>query len=265
MDFGGLGISEPVLQSLREMGFEEPTPVQARAIPLLLEGKDVIAQALTGTGKTAAFGIPMAERIDPATKKPQAMVLTPTRELAIQVAGEISRIGHQRGICVLPIYGGQPYDRQLRVIRQGVHVVVATPGRLLDLLNRGALKLDSVGMLVLDEADEMLNMGFLEDVEIIMSRLPDKPQTALFSATMPRPIVELARKHMSDPRRAVLSKPEQLAPPEITQYAYEVPRPYMTEALARLLDLKNPELALVFCATRRMADDLAEELQGRGY
>src|SRR5438105_8789297 len=157
--FADLGLSKPVREALEHMGYEAPSPVQAQTIPLLLEGKDVIAQALTGTGKTAAFGIPMAERIDPATKKPQAMVLTPTRELAIQVAGEISRIGHQRGICVLPIYGGQPYDRQLRVIRQGVHVVVATPGRLLDLLNRGALKLDSVGMLVLDEADEMLNMG----------------------------------------------------------------------------------------------------------
>ncbi|MHB8620632.1 MAG: DEAD/DEAH box helicase [Chloroflexota bacterium] len=263
--FTNLGLSEPVRRALEQMGYEEPSPVQAETIPLLLAGADIIAQALTGTGKTAAFGIPMVERIDADKTDPQALVLAPTRELAIQSAGEINRIGHFSGIRVLPVYGGQSYDHQLRVLRQGVHIIVATPGRLLDLINRGAVRLGSVRILILDEADEMLNMGFLEDVETIISHLPEKPQTALFSATMPRPIVELARKHLVEPKRVTLSKPEQLTAPDVAQFSYEVPRPYKTEVLTRLLDLKNPDLALVFCATKRMVDDLAEELQGRGY
>jgi ATP-dependent RNA helicase DeaD len=263
--FADLGLSEPVCRALEQMGYEAPSPVQAQAIPLLLQGHDVIAQALTGTGKTAAFGIPIVERADPADRWPHALVLTPTRELAIQVAGEISRIGHPRGVGVLPVYGGQSYDRQIRVIRQGVQVVVATPGRLIDLLERGVLRLDHVSFLVLDEADEMLKMGFLEDIEQIMGYLPTERQTALFSATMPEPIARLARTHLRAPRHVSLSRPEQLTVPTIAQYYYEVARPYKIEALTRLLDLKNPELAVVFCATKRMVDDLAEELLGRGY
>ncbi|MBI3966194.1 MAG: DEAD/DEAH box helicase [Chloroflexi bacterium] len=247
------------------MGYEAPSPVQAETIPLLLAAEDVIAQALTGTGKTAAFGIPIVERSDPKNPSPQALILTPTRELAIQVAGEISRIGHFKKVCVLPIYGGQPYDRQIRVLREGVQVVVATPGRLMDLVNRGALKLDQVGTLILDEADEMLNMGFLDDVEQIISYLPDERQTALFSATMPPQIVELSRRHLKNPKRVILSTKEALTAPDVDQFYYQVPRPYKIEALTRLMDLKNPTLALVFCATKRMVDDLNEELLGRGY
>lgn len=263
--FTNLGLSEAVRRSLEGMGYEEPSPVQAEAIPLLLAGDDLIAQALTGTGKTAAFGIPIVERVDPAIPQAQALVLTPTRELALQVAGEISRIGHARGVRVLPVYGGQSYDRQIRVIHQGVQVIVATPGRLIDLLDRGSLSLAIAAILVLDEADEMLKMGFLDDVENILARLPQERQTALFSATMPRGVVELARRHMREPKRVTLSSPEHLTAPEVDQYYYVVPRPYKVEALTRLLDLKNPDLALVFCATKRMVDELAEELLGRGY
>ncbi len=265
VDFRELGLSEPVLKALTELGFEEPTPVQAQAIPILARGVDLVAQALTGTGKTGAFGIPLIERITTERTMPQAVVLAPTRELAVQVADQLSRIGRYRGIHVLPIYGGQPIDRQLFALRRGVHVVVATPGRLIDHLRRGTVDLSTVSMLVLDEADLMLEMGFISDVEYIMTHLPAERLTALFSATMPDPIVQLAQRHLRKPEMLRLSRPRALTVPEVTQVFYEVPFHRKVDALCRVLDAKRPERALVFCATKRMVDEVVELLQGRGY
>jgi ATP-dependent RNA helicase DeaD len=263
--FAELGLSKPVQKSLDTMGYEEPSPVQAEAIPLLLSGKDTIVQSLTGTGKTAAYGIPIVERADLKREAPSALVLTPTRELAIQVSGELSRIGRFREVCVVPVYGGQPMERQIRSLRRGAQAVVATPGRLLDLIRRRAIDLGEVSFVVLDEADEMLNMGFLEDVELILEELPRERQTALFSATMPDQIVELADAYLQDPARLSLSPPEEMTVSTIEQHYYEVPRRHKIEALVRLLDVKQPELALIFCATKRMTDELAEALISRGY
>ncbi|MBI2940373.1 MAG: DEAD/DEAH box helicase [Chloroflexi bacterium] len=263
--FRELGLSEPVLRSIAEMGFEEPTPVQARAIPELLRGHDVVAQALTGTGKTAAFGIPLVERVDIGQVVPQAVVLAPTRELAVQVAEAVNGIGRHRGLLLTPIYGGQPIERQLRTLRRGVHAIVATPGRLMDHMRRKTVDLSAVTMLVLDEADLMLDMGFLEDVEYVMAHLPGERLTALFSATMPDPILELARRYMREPAIIRLSRPRELTVPETDQIYYQVPFHRKFDALCRVLDAKRPERTLVFCATKRMVDQVAEGLQGRGY
>jgi ATP-dependent RNA helicase DeaD len=264
-DFHGLALSEPVRRSLDELGFEEPTPVQARAIPLLLEGRDVVAQALTGTGKTAAFGIPLVERIDVAHNVPQAVVLAPTRELAVQVAEALCQLGRYRGVRLVPIYGGQPYDRQLRALRHGVHAIVATPGRLMDHMRRGTVDLSSVRMLVLDEADQMLQMGFQEDVETVMSGLPQERVTALFSATMPKPILDIVGRYMREPEVLRLSQPRALTVPEVEQVFYQVAFPRKLDALCRVLDARRPERAMVFCATKRMVDEVAERIQARGY
>ncbi|MDO8689239.1 MAG: DEAD/DEAH box helicase [Dehalococcoidia bacterium] len=263
--FSDLGISDQVLRSLDQMGFEEPTPVQVQAIPSLMKGHDIVAQALTGTGKTAAFGIPLVERIDTHRRVPQAIVLTPTRELSLQVAEQLNRIGHHRKLMLVPIYGGQPIERQLQALRHGVHAVVATPGRFMDHMRRGTINLTSVSMLVLDEADVMLDMGFLEDVEYIMSHLPTDRVTALFSATMPDPILKLARLHMREPEILRLSRPQALTVPETSQVYYEVQPHHKFDALCRVLDARQPDRALVFCATKRMVDQVVERLQGRGY
>ncbi|MCL4396219.1 MAG: DEAD/DEAH box helicase [Chloroflexi bacterium] len=263
--FAELGLSKPVLQSVNEMGFEEPTPVQVRVIPALMQGRDVVAQALTGTGKTAAFGIPLVERIDMERQTPQAIVLTPTRELAVQVAEELSALGRHRGLLLVPIYGGQPMERQLRALRRGVHAIVATPGRLMDHMNRKTVNLSTVAMLVLDEADIMLDMGFLDDVEKVMADLPEKRVTALLSATMPDPILQLAHRYMREPEIIRLSRPKALTVPETDQVYYEVPFLRKFDALCRVLDAKRPDRALVFCATKRMVDEVTERLQGRGY
>jgi ATP-dependent RNA helicase DeaD len=263
--FHELGLSEPLLQSIGEMGFEEPTPVQAQAIPFLMQGRDVVAQALTGTGKTAAFGIPLVERVDVESNRTQAIVLAPTRELAIQVAEQLSGLGRHRGLLLIPIYGGQPIDRQLRVLRRGVHAIVATPGRLMDHMRRGTVDLSRVTTLVLDEADVMLDMGFLEDVEYVMGHLPAERLTALFSATMPEPILKLARSYMRDPEIIRLSRPRAMTVPETTQVYYQVPFKNKMDALCRVLDAKQPERALVFCATKRTVDSVVEVLQGQGY
>ena len=263
--FQDLELSAPVLQALEQMGYDEPSPVQAAAIPVLMAGRDVIAQARTGTGKTAAFGIPLVERVDPRSPAVQGLVLAPTRELAIQVAAEITRLGRFRQVSVAPIYGGQSYDHQFKALRRGVQIVVATPGRLLDHLERTTIDLSHVRWAILDEADEMLTLGFLEDVTRILDRVPAERQVALFSATMPKPIVDLSERYLHSPERITLSRPRELTVPEVSQLYYEVPRPYKIEALARLLDAKDPERALVFCATKRMVDELTEELIGRGY
>jgi ATP-dependent RNA helicase DeaD len=264
-NFGRLALSLPVMQALDEMGFEEPTPIQERAIPPLLEGRNVVAQALTGTGKTAAFGIPLVERIDVKRIVPQAVVLTPTRELAVQVAEQLSRIGRHRDVRFLPIYGGQPIDRQLRALHHGVQVIVATPGRLMDHMRRRTVDLGDVTMLVLDEADQMLAMGFQEDVEYIMEHLPEERVTALFSATIPRPILEIVGKYMGDPEILRLSKPKELTVPEIDQVFFQIPYPRKLDALCRVLDVRQPDRALTFCATKRTVDDVVDGLQARGY
>ncbi len=204
-DFAGLGLSPEILRAIDELGFEEPSPVQQQAIPHLLAGRDLIAQAMTGTGKTAAFAIPLVERLDPQQGAIQGVVLTPTRELAVQVAGEIHRLGRHRGPRVVPIYGGQPYDRQFRALREGAQIVVATPGRLMDHMRRGTANLDSVRVVVLDEADEMLAMGFLEAIEVVLDALPAERQVALFSATMPETIRRLATHTYATQRRSRLA------------------------------------------------------------
>jgi ATP-dependent RNA helicase DeaD len=253
------------MRALDELGFEEPTPIQARAIPPLLEGRNVVAQALTGTGKTAAFGIPLVERIDVKRNVPQAVVLAPTRELAVQVAEHLSRLGHHRGVRLVPIYGGQPIDRQLRALRHGVHVIVATPGRLMDHMRRRTVDLSDVTMLVLDEADQMLAMGFQEDVEYIMGHLPEERVTALFSATIPKPILDIVGRYMRDHELLRLSKPKELTVPEIEQAYFLVPYPRKLDALCRVLDVRQPDRTLTFCSTKRTVDDVVERLQARGY
>src|SRR5438128_12016119 len=202
--FAALGLGEAALRGVAAAGFEAPTPIQERAIPVMMAGSDLVAQAQTGTGKTAAFALPLIEQVDPERPVPQALILTPTRELAIQVAEAIYTLGRHLGLRVLPICGGQPVDRQLRSLRRGVHAVVGTPGRLLDHLRRGTLDLSAVRLVVLDEADEMLAMGFIEDVETILQALPTERQTALFSATIPPPIAALSRKYLKNPQRVTI-------------------------------------------------------------
>jgi ATP-dependent RNA helicase DeaD len=261
--FGDLGLAPEVLAALDVLGYEEPTPIQVQAIPILLGGQDVIGRAATGTGKTAAFALPLVQRIDPEGGV-QALILAPTRELAVQVAEATHRYGSRLGVRVLAVYGGQAIDRQLRELRRGVHVVVGTPGRILDHIRRRSLDLSRVCYVVLDEADEMLDMGFIEDIDTILEETPPDRQTALFSATFPPRIQELADKHMREPVRVTVRQ-EKLETPLVRQVAYVVPRPYKLEALTRILDLEAPTSAILFCRTRNEVDELTEALQVRGY
>lgn len=262
--FRDLGLSENVLKALDDMGFEEPSPIQERAIPLLLQGKDVIGQAQTGTGKTAAFGVPIVDRVDTKLRKVQALVLCPTRELAVQVAEEITKIGKYARAKTIAIYGGQSIDRQIRSLRFGVDVVIGTPGRIIDHLNRGTLDLSAVKMLVLDEADEMLDMGFVDDIESILKSLPTERQSLLFSATMPPEIKRLALRYMNEPEH-VSVVPSQLTVPQIEQFFYEVRPSFKTDALCRVLDMEDVERGICFCRTKKGVDELVETLQARGY
>ncbi|HEY0607585.1 MAG TPA: DEAD/DEAH box helicase [Herpetosiphonaceae bacterium] len=262
--FEDLGLSEPTLKAIAELGYEEPTPIQARTINRMSEGVDVIAQAQTGTGKTAAFALPIIEKLDSNSRTPQALVLTPTRELAVQVAEAFHSYGKYQRISILPVYGGQPIDRQLRALDRGVQIVVGTPGRLLDHIRRGTLKLDRVGTVVLDEADEMLDMGFIEDIEAILQETPETRQTALFSATMPGPIAELARRYMRDPQRITVQA-EQMTVPQIRQVYYEVGGRDKFEILARILDFETPTSAIIFCRTKSEVDSLGERLIARAF
>ncbi len=262
--FADLHLSAEVLSAIDTLGFEEPTPIQAQTIPLLLAGQDVLAQAQTGTGKTAAFALPIVERMDIARRQVQALVLAPTRELVVQVAEAMHNLGRSRGLAVLPVYGGQAYDRQLQGLRNGVHVVVGTPGRVMDHMRRGTLDLSTVRTVVLDEADEMLDMGFVEDIEFILSETPAERQIALFSATMPRRIEALARKYLRDPQHVTIAQ-EALTAPQTRQMYVEVQYRDKLEALTRILDLESPSSAMVFCRTKREVDDLSEALQARGY
>ena len=263
--FEDLNLSDAILRAVTDMGFEAASPIQAQAIPAQLEGRDMIGQAQTGTGKTAAFGIPLLQKIDPENKKLQAIVLLPTRELAIQVAEEIRRLAKfMHGIKVLPVYGGQDIVRQIRSLKDGVQVVIGTPGRVMDHMRRKTIRVDHVHTAVLDEADEMLNMGFLEDMETILSQLPETRQTVMFSATMPPAIADIARKFLQDPVMVRVVKKE-LTVPKVTQYYYEVKPKNKLEVLCRLLDLYSPKLSVVFCNTKKGVDELVLALQGRGY
>ncbi|EHR62610.1 DEAD/DEAH box helicase [Saccharomonospora cyanea] len=268
-DFGALGLRPELLKALSDLGYEEPTPIQRAAIPTLLDGADVVGQAATGTGKTAAFSLPVLHRIADLERgtEPSALVLVPTRELAAQVCEAMYRYGHHLGIRVVPVYGGQPMGRQLRNLETGVDVVVATPGRALDHLSRGSLDLSKLRMVVLDEADEMLDMGFAEDIDAILDRTPADRQTMLFSATMPPRIAGMVRRYLREPRRIELSRAESMSgdAASITQTAYIVPRGHKPAALGRVLDIEAPEAAVVFCRTREEVDRLTETMNGRGY
>ncbi|TFV67848.1 UNVERIFIED_ORG: DEAD/DEAH box helicase [Bacillus sp. AZ43] len=267
--FEDLGLRPELLGALSALGYEEPTPIQQEAIPPLVEGRDLLGQAATGTGKTAAFSLPVLQRLTAhrTEKAPAALVLVPTRELAVQVSEALHRYGKELGTRVLPVYGGAPIVRQLRSLESGVDVVVATPGRALDLLNRGSLQLGGVATVVLDEADEMLDMGFAEDLEAILEETPEERQTVLFSATMPRRLDSLARRHLSDPVRITIAREKAAAgeSPRVRQTAYVVPRAAKPAALGRILDVEAPTAAIVFCRTREEVDSLTETLNGRGY
>jgi ATP-dependent RNA helicase DeaD len=267
--FAELGLREELLQALTALGYEEPTPIQREAIPRLMEGSDLLGQAATGTGKTAAFALPILQRLPAGDRGPEptAMVLVPTRELCVQVSEALHRYGKQLGARVLPIYGGQPIGRQLRELQRGVDVVVATPGRAVDHLERGTLNLDRIQMVVLDEADEMLDMGFADELENILGATPQTRQTVLFSATMPSRLGGIARRHLRDPIRIQIERevPAAGEAPRVRQTAYVVARAHKPTALGRILDIEAPTAAIVFCRTREEVDQLTEILNGRGY
>ncbi|WP_084301845.1 DEAD/DEAH box helicase [Desulfonatronovibrio hydrogenovorans] len=263
--FDSLELSEQTLRGIEEMGFEEASPIQAKSIPSILLGRDIIGQAQTGTGKTAAFGIPALEKINPQNRAMQCMVLCPTRELAIQVAGELNTLGrHHQGLVVLPVYGGQPIERQIKALRQGAQIVIGTPGRIMDHMSRKTLKLDQVRMVVLDEADEMLDMGFRDDIEYILGTVTQKPQTIFFSATMAPEIMRLAERFQDSPELVRISH-KRLTVPGIEQFFFEVHKSNRLEAMSRIIDFYNPKLCIVFCNTKRGVDQIVQHLQIRGY
>ncbi|MFA9463391.1 MAG: DEAD/DEAH box helicase [Velocimicrobium sp.] len=263
--FTELNLDARILRAVADMGFEEASPIQANAIPAIMEGLDIIGQAQTGTGKTAAFGIPLLQKVDAKEKHLQAIVLCPTRELAIQVAEEVRNLAKfMHGVKVLPIYGGQDISNQIRSLKAGVNIVIGTPGRVMDHMRRHTLKLEHVNTVVLDEADEMLNMGFREDIETILADMPAERQTILFSATMPDSIRDIAKNYQKNAVTIKVVKKE-LTVPKIEQYYYEVRSKNRSEVLCRLLDIYSPKLSLVFCNTKRGVDELVSTLQGRGY
>jgi ATP-dependent RNA helicase DeaD len=268
--FADLALAPELRRALSGLGYEEPTPIQQAAIPPLLAGRDLVGQAATGTGKTAAFALPVLQRIlaEGGRTEPLALVLVPTRELAVQVSEAMHSYGHDMGARVIPVYGGEPIGRQLGPLKRGVDVVVATPGRALDHIKRGTLKLSGLEIVVLDEADEMLDMGFAEDIEEILGNTPSSRQTALFSATMPPRIDGMVRRHLNNPVRVELGRHAASAPAEdllVRQTAYVVPRGHKPAALGRVLDLEAPTATVVFCRTRDEVDQLTETLNGRGY
>ncbi len=263
--FSELGLSPALLKAVDQLGYEKPAPIQAAAIPALLRGKDVIGQSQTGSGKTAAFGLPAVELADPASTHTQVLILCPTRELALQVAEEIYKFAaFKRRVHSVPIYGGQSYDRQIRALRHGAQIVIGTPGRLLDHLERGTLDLTQVKMVVLDEADEMFDMGFRDDIQRILETLPANRQVVCFSATFSRPIQELIRRFTRDPE-TIRIEHKQLTVPTVEQTYYDVRGRAKTEALTRLIDLNDIKLAIIFCNTKKMVDQLTDELIARGY
>ena len=263
--FAELGLSEPLLQAISRLGFEKAAPIQAEAIPLILAGYDVVGQSQTGSGKTAAFAIPAVEFVEPKHHAVQVLILCPTRELAVQVAEEVYKLAaFKRGIHPLPIYGGQSYDRQIRALKQGAQIVIGTPGRILDHLERGTLNLQFVRMAVLDEADEMLDMGFRDDIEKILGAISGERQFICFSATMSKPILELIRTYAPN-AKTVRIEHKILTVPTVEQAYYESRGHSKTEILTRLIDLYDLKLGIIFCNTKRMVDTLTEELVARGY
>jgi len=265
LKFEELEVRPEILRAVEDMGFEETTPIQAQAIPIMMSGVDMIGQAQTGTGKTAAFGIPLLEKLDLDSRKLQAIILCPTRELAIQVAEELRNLAkYMHGVKILPIYGGQDIGKQIRSLKGGVQIIIGTPGRVMDHMRRHTIRLGELHTVVLDEADEMLNMGFREDIETILKETPEERQTVLFSATMPQAIMEIAKTYQKNAVHVRVVKKE-LTVPNIEQYYYEVRSKNKDEVLCRLLDVYSPKLSLVFCNTKRKVDELVLELQNRGY
>lgn len=266
LKFDELNLSPEILRGVKEMGFEEATPIQSKAIPVAMTGVDVIGQAQTGTGKTAAFGIPILEKVKKEIKHPQTLVLCPTRELAVQAAEEIRKLAkYMHGVKVLPIYGGQDITKQIRALK-GTQIIIGTPGRVMDHLRRKTILCDYVDTIVLDEADEMLNMGFREDIETVLQYVPNEDrQTILFSATMPQPILDITKNYQKPDVKMIKVVKKELTVPKIEQYYLDVKRRDKVEVLCRLLDYHEPKLSLVFCNTKKMVDDLTEVLKGRGY
>lgn len=263
--FSELGLSPETLKAIDELGFEQASPIQAEAIPVLLAGRDVVGQSQTGSGKTAAFGIPAVEKVDPNRREVQVLILCPTRELAVQVSEEIHKLAlFKRGIRALPIYGGQSYERQFFGLKQGAQIVIGTPGRVMDHMRRGTLRLDTVKMAILDEADVMLNMGFREDIEVILQAVPTTRQTVFFSATMPKPIRDLIEKYAREPQTVRIEQ-KAMTVPTVEQVYYEVDRRYKVELLTRLIDIHDLKLGIIFCNTKRMVDDLVDHLNAQGY
>lgn len=263
--FESLPLSEEVKKAIAELEYTEPSPIQLQSIPLIVEGHDVIGQAQTGTGKTAAFGLPAIDKIDTKNRNTQCIILCPTRELAVQVSNNIKKYSkYKRGLSSLAIYGGESIDRQIRSLDQGVHIVVGTPGRVIDHIDRGTLNLKNIHTVILDEADEMLNMGFIDDIKEILSNTPEERQTILFSATMPREIMELTRKFQKNPEIIKITKKE-ITVSNIDQRYFETRSEHKVELLCRLLDFHQIKLSLIFCNTKRKVDELVEDLQKRGY
>lgn len=265
INFNELDISDNILRAVGDMGFEETTPIQTSAIPEILVGKDIIGQAQTGTGKTAAFGIPMLDKIDPNNKNPQSIILCPTRELAIQVSEELKKLSkYKQNIYTLPIYGGQSINRQIKALKKGAQVIIGTPGRVMDHMRRGTLNLKHIKYLILDEADVMLDMGFIDDIETILKDIPDDRNTLFFSATIPKSIKRLSKKYQKNSKFVKVAH-EKLTVPSIEQHYFEIRKGNKLKVLTRLIDLYNPELSLVFCNTRKEVDRVTMQLQARGY
>ncbi|TGD79386.1 DEAD/DEAH box helicase [Hymenobacter wooponensis] len=265
MKFSELTLSEEMQRAISEVGYEEASPIQAGAIPVLLSGRDVIGQAQTGTGKTAAFSIPAIELINTDSREVQALVLCPTRELAVQVSGEIQKLGkYKRGLSVVPIYGGSSYDRQFRALERGVQIVIGTPGRVMDHIERGTLKLDNCKMIILDEADEMLDMGFRDDIETVLKKMPEERQTVFFSATMSKPIMDLTKRYQKEPQIVKVNHQE-MTVTNIEQSYFEVRGPQKKDVLTRLIDMYNIKSGIVFANTKRMVDEIVGDLQAKGY
>jgi ATP-dependent RNA helicase DeaD len=263
--FSELGLSAELLKAIDKLGFEQASPIQAEAIPALMSGRDVVGQSQTGSGKTAAFGIPAIEKTDPQVRAVQVLILCPTRELAVQVSEEFHKLAvFKRGVRALPIYGGQSYERQFAGLREGVQIVIGTPGRVMDHMRRGTLRLDGLRMAILDEVDVMLNMGFRDDIELILKGTPASRQTVFFSATIPRPIQDLIQRHARDPQQVRIEQ-KAVTVPTVEQVYYEVDRRFKIELLTRLIDLHDYKLGIIFCNTKRMVDDLVEHLNAQGY
>ncbi len=263
--FSELGLSPEIQKAIDKLGFEQASPIQAESIPILLQGSDIVGQSQTGSGKTAAFAIPAIEKVDPGVRSVQVLVLCPTRELAVQVAEEVHKLAlFKRGVHALPIYGGQSFERQLYGLRQGAQIVIGTPGRVMDHMRRGTLRLDSLRLAVLDEVDVMLNMGFRDDIETILQATPASRQTVFFSATVPRPIQDLIQKYSKDPKNVRIEQ-KALTVPTVEQVYYEVDRRFKVELLTRLIDIHDLKLGIIFCNTKRAVDDLVEHLNAQGY